>query len=40
MNPAEKAPAPKRPGGRTDTVTLSLHTVISGIIMMCDGYVV
>ena len=39
MNPAEKAPAPKRPGGRTVTVTLSLPTVISGLIMLCAGFV-
>ena len=39
MNPAEKAPAPKWPGGRTVTLTLSLPTAISGLIMLCAGFV-
>ena len=40
MNPAEKTPMDKRTGsGRTVTITLSLPTVISGLIMLCAGFV-
>ena len=40
MNPAEKKPIQQRAAtGRTITLTLSLPTIISGLIMLCAGFV-
>lgn len=41
MNPAEKTTMDKRTtsSGRTVTITLSLPTVVSGLIMLCAGFV-